>query len=180
MINFKRQNLSIRFLFCQSLDSRSISTSRVCFGCGGLRQPLSHQKQLKFGKEIRPVKRSKSLHQYKQLPPIPYEPSFTPNSNSYDNTANDKALDAFKQRQKSQGPSVLNYKVPVMIVEGRGQYLFDEKGNRYLDMFGFDGLIHVGHCHPSVKDAIQKQATKLTHVSHHFLSEELKEFSEVI
>lgn len=118
------------------------------------------------------------MHRYHQLPPIPFEPSLTATAKNAG--VDNKALDAFKQRQKSQGPSVLYYKVPVMVVEGRGQYLFDDQGSRYLDMFGFDGLIQVGHCHPLVKDAIEKQAAKLTHVSHHFLSEELQEFTEVI
>ena len=34
-----------------------------------------------------------------------------------------------------------------MIVEGKGQWLFDEKGRRYLD-----GIVtvSVGHCHPLI------------------------------
>ncbi|KAM9375459.1 5-phosphohydroxy-L-lysine phospho-lyase [Pholidichthys leucotaenia] len=44
---------------------------------------------------------------------------------------------------------------PVKIVRARGQYLFDEKGERYLDCIS--NVHHVGHCHPSVTKAAAAQ-----------------------
>nr|XP_061786243.1 5-phosphohydroxy-L-lysine phospho-lyase-like isoform X2 [Nerophis lumbriciformis] len=44
---------------------------------------------------------------------------------------------------------------PVKIVRARGQYLFDENGQRYLDCIS--NVHHVGHCHPSVTKAASEQ-----------------------
>jgi alanine-glyoxylate transaminase/(R)-3-amino-2-methylpropionate-pyruvate transaminase len=37
------------------------------------------------------------------------------------------------------------------------QYLFDEKGNRYLDMFAGIVTVSVGHAHPEVNQAVKEQ-----------------------
>src|SRR5580698_2815094 len=57
------------------------------------------------------------------------------------------------------------YKRPIMIVEGRGQWLFDEKGRRYLD--GIAGIVTVscGHCHPDVVAAGNRQNELLQHTT---------------
>ena len=49
----------------------------------------------------------------------------------------------------------LAYDHPLKIVRGRGQYLFDETGKRYLD--GVNNVCHVGHCHPHVVAAGTRQ-----------------------
>ncbi|MFQ6021117.1 MAG: aminotransferase class III-fold pyridoxal phosphate-dependent enzyme [Acidiferrobacterales bacterium] len=51
------------------------------------------------------------------------------------------------------------YKEPIKIVRGEGQYLYDEKGNRWLDMI--NNVCHVGHCHPEVVAAGQAQMQML-------------------
>ena len=40
----------------------------------------------------------------------------------------------------------LSYNDPIHVVRGKAQYLFDEKGKKYLD--GVNNIEHVGHCHP--------------------------------
>lgn len=40
------------------------------------------------------------------------------------------------------------YKEPLLIHEGRGQWLWDHRGKRYLDMFGGVATVSVGHSHP--------------------------------
>ncbi|MEP6904744.1 MAG: hypothetical protein ABI875_01600, partial [Gemmatimonadales bacterium] len=40
------------------------------------------------------------------------------------------------------------YKDPLMIVEGHMQYVYDETGRRYLDMFAGIVTVSCGHCHP--------------------------------
>jgi len=63
-------------------------------------------------------------------------------------------------RSKHLGPSLsVSYDEPLHIVHGKGQYLFDAKGNRYLDCV--NNIQHVGHCHPKVIEAAQEQYKKL-------------------
>ena len=63
-------------------------------------------------------------------------------------------------RSKHLGPSLsVSYDEPFHIVRGEGQYLFDAKGNRYLDCV--NNIQHVGHCHPKVVEAAQQQYKKL-------------------
>ena len=49
----------------------------------------------------------------------------------------------------------ISYKEPLKIVRGRGQYLMDQNGQAYLD--GVNNVTHVGHCHPVVVAAGQRQ-----------------------
>lgn len=42
------------------------------------------------------------------------------------------------------------YKKPLLLNEGKMQWLFDYEGHRYLDMFGGIVTVSVGHCHPYV------------------------------
>ena len=59
----------------------------------------------------------------------------------------------------------LAYRKPMMIVEGKGQYLFDEKGRRYLDGFAGIATVSVGHCHPDVVAATNLQNETLQHAT---------------
>ncbi|MFC1876225.1 aminotransferase class III-fold pyridoxal phosphate-dependent enzyme [Thermodesulfobacteriota bacterium] len=49
----------------------------------------------------------------------------------------------------------ISYNEPLKIVRGRGQYLIDQNGQTYLD--GVNNVTHVGHCHPKVVAAGQRQ-----------------------
>lgn len=49
------------------------------------------------------------------------------------------------------------YKEPLLITEGKMQYLFDHKGNRYQDWIGGISTLSVGHSHPKLIKAIQDQ-----------------------
>ena len=50
--------------------------------------------------------------------------------------------DVVKLRKDHLTPSLFHYyRKPLMLVEGAMQYLFDEKGRRYLDAFG--GIVTV-------------------------------------
>ena len=48
---------------------------------------------------------------------------------------------------------------------GRGSWLFDEEGNRYLDFIAGIATNSLGHGHPALIKAIQEQAEKLIHCS---------------
>lgn len=53
-------------------------------------------------------------------------------------------------------------------VEGKGALLIDENGKRYLDFVAGIAVCNLGHCHPKVTEAVEKQLKKLWHVSNLF------------
>ncbi len=57
---------------------------------------------------------------------------------------------------------------PVVLVKGRGVRVWDSEGKEYLDFLGGVAVNILGHCHPSVVVAIQKQAQRLLHVSNFY------------
>ena len=46
-------------------------------------------------------------------------------------------------------------------VRGEGIYLYDDKGLRYLDLYGGHAVISVGHSHPHYVNALTKQLSKI-------------------
>lgn len=60
---------------------------------------------------------------------------------------------------------VTYYREPLLIVEGHMQYLFDEKGTRYLDAFAGIVTVSVGHCHPYIVEKVKEQVGKLQHTT---------------
>ncbi|ARE86472.1 aspartate aminotransferase family protein [Clostridium formicaceticum] len=71
-------------------------------------------------------------------------------------------------------------RVPVAFVEGKDCYLTDTQGQKYLDMIGGLGACGLGHNHPVVTKAIQKQAEKLIHVSNIYWIEEQVELAKLL
>lgn len=68
---------------------------------------------------------------------------------------------------------IANYgRLPRAIVKGEGNYLWDAEGNKILDMFPGWAVSGIGHCHPKVVDAIQKQAGELLHIDNTFYIEQ--------
>jgi 4-aminobutyrate aminotransferase / (S)-3-amino-2-methylpropionate transaminase / 5-aminovalerate transaminase len=53
--------------------------------------------------------------------------------------------------------------LPLVIDEGRGSTVTDVDGNVYLDFTGGVGCLNVGHAHPRVVAAVQKQAARFLH-----------------
>lgn len=56
-------------------------------------------------------------------------------------------------------------RLPVTFSHGKGVYLFDTEGNKYLDALSGIAVCGLGHAHPAVTQAIQAQAAKLLHTS---------------
>jgi len=52
-------------------------------------------------------------------------------------------------------------KMPMALVRGEGPYVWDAEGNKYLDFYGGHCVSLLGHCHPTVVEAVQAQAEKL-------------------
>jgi alanine-glyoxylate transaminase / (R)-3-amino-2-methylpropionate-pyruvate transaminase len=55
------------------------------------------------------------------------------------------------------------YKTPTIFQRGAGQYLWDEKGRKYLDLLGMNVCVSVGHAHPEVTKAVEEQIRQLQH-----------------
>jgi alanine-glyoxylate transaminase/(R)-3-amino-2-methylpropionate-pyruvate transaminase len=69
-------------------------------------------------------------------------------------------------RKQYTNPAVFTlYGEPLLIVEGHMQWLFDETGKRYLDLFAGIVTISCGHCHPKIVAAIEKQVQTLQHAN---------------
>jgi acetylornithine/succinyldiaminopimelate/putrescine aminotransferase len=51
--------------------------------------------------------------------------------------------------------------MPVRPVSGRGSWIVDEDGNRWLDAYGGHAVAATGHSHPAVVRAISEQAARL-------------------
>ncbi|MDO5722162.1 MAG: acetylornithine transaminase [Actinomycetaceae bacterium] len=59
--------------------------------------------------------------------------------------------------------------VPALtVVRGEGSYVWDEDGNRYLDLLGGIAVNVLGHAHPAVAAAVSAQVKELIHVSNFF------------
>jgi acetylornithine/N-succinyldiaminopimelate aminotransferase len=60
---------------------------------------------------------------------------------------------------------------PVLFTHGRGVYLWDSNGKKYLDFLSGIGVNALGHRHPAIQKVISAQAGKLIHVSNLFFHE---------
>ena len=54
---------------------------------------------------------------------------------------------------------------PVALVRGKGTRVWDANGKEYLDFVAGIAVVSLGHSHPAVVRAIERQARKLIHVS---------------
>lgn len=54
---------------------------------------------------------------------------------------------------------------PIAIVKGKGSYVWDAEGNKYLDFATGIATVSLGHCHPRIVAVLKEQAEKLWHVS---------------
>ena len=56
-------------------------------------------------------------------------------------------------------------RLPVTFVKGKGVWLWDDQGKRYLDALAGIAVCSLGHCHPKLVKAISEQAGMLIHTS---------------
>jgi predicted acetylornithine/succinylornithine family transaminase len=65
-----------------------------------------------------------------------------------------------------------NYsRYPIVLVRGKGCYLYDASGKRYLDLLSGIGVNALGHGHPRIIKAIREQSAKLIHTSNLYYHE---------
>ncbi len=104
------------------------------------------------------------------LPPYNHQP------NKY---AGPSAAEILALRKQFMNPGIfLYYKNPIMLVEGSMQYVWDDSGKRYLDGLGGIVTISVGHCHPYVVAATNKQNEVLQHSTTIYLQPNVTLFAE--
>jgi len=60
---------------------------------------------------------------------------------------------------------------PVVFVRGKGMFLVDPEGRRYLDFVAGLGVNALGHRHPRIVKTIREQAAKLIHLSNLYYNE---------
>lgn len=53
----------------------------------------------------------------------------------------------------------------ITIVKAKGSYVWDDKGDQYLDMYGGHAVISIGHNHPHWKKRIEEQLEKISFYS---------------
>ena len=66
--------------------------------------------------------------------------------------------------------------LPVVLTRGEGVYLWDDAGNKYLDMMSAYSAVSHGHAHPRLVKTLTEQAAKLAVCSRAFHSEKLGAF----
>ena len=67
-----------------------------------------------------------------------------------------------------------NYKpLDVILVRGKGVWVWDDGGKRYLDCLAAYSALNQGHCHPKIFAAMVEQAGKLTLTSRAFRNDQL-------
>ncbi len=84
-----------------------------------------------------------------------------------------------RKRDQYIVPSVKQlYADPPLIVRGKGQFLYDETGREYLDMFAGIVTVSVGHCHPKITQRTIEQLQELQHTSTVFLTQPMVDLAE--
>ncbi len=70
-----------------------------------------------------------------------------------------------------------NYEpLPVVLVRGKGVYLWDEAGRRYIDMMSAYSAVSHGHCHPRLTRVLAQQARTLAVTSRSYYNDRLPRF----
>jgi alanine-glyoxylate transaminase/(R)-3-amino-2-methylpropionate-pyruvate transaminase len=104
-----------------------------------------------------------------ELPPFAHSPK------KYDGPSADEVLGL---RKEFMNPGIfLYYKKPIMLIEGKMQYVWDENGRRYLDALGGIVTVSVGHCHPHVVEAAIRQNELLQHSTTIYLQPNVAEYA---
>jgi len=67
-----------------------------------------------------------------------------------------------------------NYKpLDVVLSRGKGVWVWDVDGKKYLDCLAAYSAVNQGHCHPKILDAMREQAEKMTITSRAFRNDQL-------
>ena len=70
--------------------------------------------------------------------------------------------------------------IDVVIDKGKGVWVWDVEGKKYLDFLSAYSAVNQGHCHPKIIKALTEQAQKLTLTSRAFYNSVLGEYEKYI
>lgn len=74
-----------------------------------------------------------------------------------------------------------NYEpIPAVLSKGKGVYVEDVEGKKYIDCLSAYSAVNQGHCHPRIVKVMQEQAETLTLTSRAFYNDKLGVFEEYI
>ena len=59
-------------------------------------------------------------------------------------------------------------RLPVTLVRGEGTRVWDTEGKEYLDFVAGIAAVSLGHCHPELVKAVQRQSMELMHTSNYY------------
>jgi 4-aminobutyrate aminotransferase-like enzyme/Ser/Thr protein kinase RdoA (MazF antagonist) len=89
---------------------------------------------------------------------------------------NDDYTNLLEERKEHVGRNLsISYNKKLKIVRGALQYLYDDKGNTFVDCV--NNPSHVGHCHPVVVKAMQKQIATLN-TNSRYLHDNIVEYAK--
>jgi ornithine--oxo-acid transaminase len=70
-----------------------------------------------------------------------------------------------------------NYRpLDVVLTKGKGVWVWDVEGNKYMDFLSAYSAVNQGHCHPKIAAVMREQAEKLTLTSRAFRNDQLALF----
>ena len=66
--------------------------------------------------------------------------------------------------------------LPIVISKGKGVWVWDPEGTKYMDMLSAYSAVNQGHCHPDIIQALKDQAERITLTSRAFHNDQLGAF----
>ncbi|MGA7230312.1 MAG: aminotransferase class III-fold pyridoxal phosphate-dependent enzyme, partial [Xanthobacteraceae bacterium] len=79
--------------------------------------------------------------------------------------------DSYRALERQYGAR--NYKpFDVVLTRGRGVWVWDIDGRRYLDCLSAYSAVNQGHCHPRILASLTEQASRLAITSRAFLNDQ--------
>jgi len=84
-------------------------------------------------------------------------------------------------KQRYAGTLMNTFGTPKLVLtRGEGAYVWDDDGNRYLDLLGGIAVNALGHGHPALVQAVTEQLRTLGHVSNFFATQPQVELAETL
>lgn len=83
-------------------------------------------------------------------------------------------------REKFNNYVLGTYKPSLLITKGKGSYVWDETGKKYLDFGSGISVCNLGHSHPAIAEAVSEQCKVLLHTSNLYMTENAPALAEKI
>ncbi len=96
--------------------------------------------------------------------------SVIPTAASPETPASSATFEQIAERERKYLLQTYN-RYPVVLTRGKGVFLYDIEGKKYLDFVSGLGVNALGHAHPRIVKAIREQAARLVHVSNLYYHE---------